>query len=35
MFGVGRNELHGISAVGNAAGGETARRDIGIWREGV
>ena len=34
MFGVGRKELQGISAVGDAIGGKTARRDDGSWREG-
>ena len=35
MFGVGRKELQGISAVGDAAEGETARRGVGSRRKGV
>ena len=35
MFGVGRKEFQRISAVGDAVGGETARRDVGSWRAGV
>ena len=35
MFGAGRKELHEFSALGDAARGETARRDVGSWREGV
>ena len=35
MFGVGRRGVHGISVVCDVAGGKTARRNIGSWREGV
>ena len=34
MSGDGRKELQGISAVGDATRGETARRGSGSWREG-
>ena len=35
MFGDGRKELQGVSAVVDAAGGVTARRGVGSHREGV